>query len=462
MEFSLSMEEPQKDRIDERVRTENDSLHRDGGSLSSGWGKSIINEDSIKDEQFSEQSTKEAQILEEKKSIKQESIGSTRGSNKEVSSNKNQSNPTVKGSVKTDLSVQLDQDMETDQIFEMDQKVEVEMDQKVEVEMDQKVEVEMDQKVEVEKNETTSQKTELDSTIEMEQNVKVDSMSVDINQIISADYNIDIYGNQNVEMDENLEVNKKLEDVHDMDLNQDKETMSLNNSPAIEMDQSADIDPSVETDQKVDFQSIHSRQSDEVTENVLINDNTEDMSMDVKPEDSKTQQQLKDLIDGLNCKLEEQNDRIKMQEQELKTLKDNSNAIALLNNFILIKRKFEIDHMVPESLKAEGDIWTSPFTFTHVSGYKYCFFMASKGFSVTLHVKILEGEFDSMLKWPLKANFVIEISTLEGDKSIRGVTGEKRYKKPSEVQTAYPFYFKLRLEDIYQAYLDLPLIESLF
>ena len=83
-----------------------------------------------------------------------------------------------------------------------------------------------------------------------------------------------------------------------------------------------------------------------------------------------------------------------------------------------------------EQHKKDGDEWCSPPFYTHPKGYKMCFLIYAGGYGdgvnkyVSLYVKLMKGEYDDQLKWPLRGKFTIQLLSQNGDEKhwVRTVT----------------------------------------
>ena len=77
-----------------------------------------------------------------------------------------------------------------------------------------------------------------------------------------------------------------------------------------------------------------------------------------------------------------------------------------------------------EQHRKDGDEWYSPPFYTHPKGYKMCLLIFAGGTAdgvnicVSLYLKLMRGEYDNQLKWPLRGKFTIQLLSQNGDESL--------------------------------------------
>ena len=135
-------------------------------------------------------------------------------------------------------------------------------------------------------------------------------------------------------------------------------------------------------------------------------------------------------------------------------------AVKEIRDMIVVKKSFEVDDFTQERLSTESSVWMAAATYTQFSGYKYSICITSRGCSVVLHLRVLQGEFDHLLKWPLRASFAMELLEQRGGDNLRCITGKRAWKKPFQAPSGHVIYFKPNPSGIYQGFLDTTLLES--
>ena len=168
-------------------------------------------------------------------------------------------------------------------------------------------------------------------------------------------------------------------------------------------------------------------------------------------------------------RLREQETKLQALSLELSTskkhfqeqMKKNEAATKELRDMIIVKHDFEIGSITRKKLKTESSIWNSQTSYTFFSGYKYCICLASRGFSVIVQLKLLPGDFDHLLKWPLKASFTLELHNMSrGSGSLMGITGTRSWKRPPQASNSHVFYFRPNPAEIYQGFLEVSTLEG--
>ena len=153
------------------------------------------------------------------------------------------------------------------------------------------------------------------------------------------------------------------------------------------------------------------------------------------------EQNLKQTVDEQDQKLKEQNQKLKEQEQKMEEEKDSltlrlqelelkfkaqlkgvsDETEAKLNS--LMKRRLKMENFGIEKEKGKGmfSLWYGPAMYTHVGGYKFCIGVYANGIgdgqgkAMAVQLYSLPGEFDGLLKWPVKANFTVELVNQRGN-----------------------------------------------
>ena len=163
-------------------------------------------------------------------------------------------------------------------------------------------------------------------------------------------------------------------------------------------------------------------------------------------------------IDKQEKKMKEQKEMLERQFnfklQELKQMlvdviaKSNQNETKLseLSSMTGLNRKFEMKNFSRERAKKQQLEWTSPVMYTHVYGYKFCIqvyangFSSGRGKSVHMQTVSMSGEYDDLLKWPIKVKITIQLINQQGGENAC-VGGTITWRKPtSEYGGASGFY----------------------
>ena len=125
--------------------------------------------------------------------------------------------------------------------------------------------------------------------------------------------------------------------------------------------------------------------------------------------------------------LEQFNSKVQKSEQMLKEVVDmsiqNEGKLSKMSNMIYFSRRVEMKNFSQKKAKDKPtDDWYSPamYTHTHVCGYKFCIGVDANGCihgcgkSMYVAVYAMPGQFDNQLKWPVRANFTIELINQQG------------------------------------------------
>ena len=150
---------------------------------------------------------------------------------------------------------------------------------------------------------------------------------------------------------------------------------------------------------------------------------------------------LKEHVKEQEQKLEEQNDSItvRLQELELKfkaLLKGLSDETETKLNPLMTRRlKMANFSIEKEKRKDVNSWWYGPAMYTHVGGYKFCIAVlanghgSGRGKAMAVQLYSLPGEYDSELKWPVKAKFTIELVNQCGNDNVIAEGCDSWYKR---------------------------------
>lgn len=171
--------------------------------------------------------------------------------------------------------------------------------------------------------------------------------------------------------------------------------------------------------------------------------------IDLKEENKRLQQETKQAADLNNydkLKLKDQDNQLKQEVAERKVenkkMKEEvmKELTALKEDNMQLKQQVErltkyvldyqtqtplcpIDLTMPsfEKLKKSGAEWHSPPFYTHPMGYTLRLMICAgghrggKGTHISVYVKLMRGEYDDLLGWPLRGKFAIQLSSQKGE-----------------------------------------------
>ena len=177
-----------------------------------------------------------------------------------------------------------------------------------------------------------------------------------------------------------------------------------------------------------------------------------DQDKTVKEQEKKLKEQEKKMEDlnkaqklelDKHKQLQQQHFNSKLQGLELmlKEVVDksirNEGKLAEISDIVYLNRKFEMKNFSHEKAKDLIDDWKSPAMYTHMCGYKFCVGVAANGYgngrgkAIGMTLWSMPGEFDSQLKWPAKASFIIEFINQQGGEKASYNSGPWQWRKPT-------------------------------
>ena len=151
-------------------------------------------------------------------------------------------------------------------------------------------------------------------------------------------------------------------------------------------------------------------------------------------EEQKLKQKLKDQEELLKQYLECQLNSKLMSDQNEAKLLDLSNRIILKHDFLL--KNFSGWKIVDPVGGCFG-----PAMYTHVGGYKFCisaYANGTLGANMQVYMCSMPGEYDSILKWPAKANVTIVLINQCGGENVACTSGNE-WPKPYQCQEVMAF-----------------------
>ena len=128
-----------------------------------------------------------------------------------------------------------------------------------------------------------------------------------------------------------------------------------------------------------------------------------------------------------------ENEQLKPLKQEVMNLKEENKqlkqAIEILTRKIeqyqvgIPLYPIELTMTNFKQHKEDRNIWSPPF-YTHPMGYKLCLMVYPGGFNhdsnthVSVFLRLMKGEYDDQLKWPLRGTFKVQLLSQNGDERV--------------------------------------------
>ena len=183
-----------------------------------------------------------------------------------------------------------------------------------------------------------------------------------------------------------------------------------------------------------------------------------DLEKKIDEQEKKMKDDGRKLEEEQEKKLKKQKEMLEQQFnlklQELKQIlvdviaksDQNETKLSVLSSMTGLNRKFEMKNFSGERAKKGQLTWKSPVMYTHLCGYKFRIGVDANGFgngygkSVHVVAWSMSGEYDDVLKWPVKVNITLKLINQQGgDNACHSVTGT--WKKPtSEYGDGYGFF----------------------
>ena len=177
-------------------------------------------------------------------------------------------------------------------------------------------------------------------------------------------------------------------------------------------------------------------------------------------------QNMEKLEEGLSARIDDKTMSVDNNAAKIKALAENlpkmTEMYSYLGNF---ERSFEMKEFSKEKEKDKPRDWKSPPMYTHICGYRFCIGMdangrgGSHGKALYAELYVMPGEYDSLLKWPAKASFTLELVHQKGGANVKYNTAMKKWDKPelnfkclsvfpfTEVNNSYCFMEHAQLEE---------------
>ena len=191
------------------------------------------------------------------------------------------------------------------------------------------------------------------------------------------------------------------------------------------------------TDQEMKMDKWEKKMKDQLQQKLLEQDKKHKeeekiLKVMIAIQETKMKDDGRKLEEEQEKKLKEQKEILERQFnlklQELKQIlvdviaKSNQKETKLseLPNMVVLNRKFEMKNFSGERAKNRNFDWFSPAMYTHVCGYKFCIQVDANGFggglgkSVYVVARFMSGEYDDLLKWPVKVKITLQLINQQG------------------------------------------------
>ena len=126
------------------------------------------------------------------------------------------------------------------------------------------------------------------------------------------------------------------------------------------------------------------------------------------------------VVPTLQTLVHQQGDLMKQMRDQIKQDRDQikQQVDQMENRIKQLEKQFPpVDIIMDdfEQHKRSDDIWYSPPFYTHLGGYRMCLggvangYDEGKGTHVSVHVHLMRGEYDDLLKWPFRGEVTIQL-----------------------------------------------------
>ena len=95
-----------------------------------------------------------------------------------------------------------------------------------------------------------------------------------------------------------------------------------------------------------------------------------------------------------------------------------------------------------ESHSVTIDEWCSPAFYSHPSGYKMCLKVSAYGSYLSVSVYLMQGKYDSDLKWPFRADLTVQLVNQENGENMTKMISFNDHTV-NEAASRVPFYTKM-------------------
>ncbi len=144
----------------------------------------------------------------------------------------------------------------------------------------------------------------------------------------------------------------------------------------------------------------------------------------LEEQERKLEEQEKNMIE-FKAILSDTVEVHKLLKQELQ---ESKHMVSHCTNYLLLKRKFEMQNFSKEKASNKVREWRSPVMYSHLFGYKFCIGVDANGYgsgrgkAIDVNIRSLPGEFDDKLKWPAEGQITIELINQQGGENAEGTT----------------------------------------
>jgi len=154
------------------------------------------------------------------------------------------------------------------------------------------------------------------------------------------------------------------------------------------------------------------------------------------------QKQIENTKEDLSKRVTANTTRVEEIKEKLPNLTE---LCSYLGNY---QRTFEMKEFSKEKEKDKARDWKSPSMYTHSCGYKFCVGLdangrgGSHGKALYAELYVMPGEYDSLLRWPAKASFTLELLHPDGKAAAKYNTAMKKWEKPElnfKCLSVFPF-----------------------
>ena len=184
------------------------------------------------------------------------------------------------------------------------------------------------------------------------------------------------------------------------------------------------------------------------TQNQTLKSN-EEAVMQQKKKLEEQEAERKKWQDDLQVQVAQHTQLMKLSSTKVDSLEEKVPKLTDMCNYLgNFERTFEVRNFSKEKEKDKPRDWKSPSMYTHMCGYKFCIGMdangrgGSHGEAIYAELYVMPGEYDSLLKWPAKASFTLELINQRGGKNVKYNTAMKKWEKPEltyKCLSVFPF-----------------------
>ncbi len=156
--------------------------------------------------------------------------------------------------------------------------------------------------------------------------------------------------------------------------------------------------------------------------------------MKMVEQERRSGQQLKSIEEKLALQEQKFLKKIENLHSKLQVLhglvEKSDKKLNMVFSTVYYNRNFEMAPFSWEKAKDQPDSWRSPAMYTHMSGYAFSIGVDANGYgdgrglSVYTDVYSIPGKFDDQLKWPVRAQFTLELINQQGGENAKCTSEE--------------------------------------